>query len=226
MLKKIMLGIAASALLGGVVILAMKEQSTAAAARERSTADSKEPGQQAGPGAMRGGIEPWLDELTKAYEQNDREKMGQLLEEMKQRRQRVQRGMDRPERGGPPEGMERGPMGGMTGVSSSAEIAPLAKTEAEKKILSILDDMDKNDRRGMMNVPIADGRLLRLLAEAIGAKHVVEIGTSNGYSGNWLCLALRTTGGKLTTSETEQRRASLARENFKGAGGANVLNLA
>src|SRR4030042_6996678 len=203
----------------------MQKQPPPAAARERSTADSKDQGQQAGPGAMRGGLEPWLDELTKAYEQNDREKMGQLLEEMKQRRQRFQRGMDRPERGGPPEGMERGPMGGMTGVSSSAEIAPLAKTEAEKKILSILDDMDKNDRRGMMNVPIADGRLLRLLAEAIGAKHVVEIGTSNGYSGNWLCLALRTTGGKLTTYEIDERRASLARENFKGAGVDKLVTL-
>ena len=223
MLKKIMLGTAVAVLLAGIVILTQQEQASAAAARERRTAGSREQGPPpGGPGAMRGGLEPWLDELTKAYEQNDREKMGQLLEEMKQRRQRFQRGMGRPDRGGPPEGMGRGPMGGM---SSSEESAPLAKTEAEKKILSILDDMDRNDRRGMMNVPITDGRLLRLLTEAIEAKHVVEIGTSNGYSGNWFCLALRTTGGKLTTFEIDERRASLARENFKRAGVDKLVTL-
>jgi len=225
MLKKIMLGIAVAALLAGAVILTLQKQANAAATRERRTADSRDQGPPGGPGGMRGGLEPWLDELTKAYEQNDREKMGQLLEEMKQRRQRFQRGMGRPDRGGPPEGMGRGPTGGMGGISSSEESTPLAKTEAEKKILSILDDMDKNQRRGMMNVPITDGRLLRLLTEAIEAKHVVEIGTSNGYSGNWFCLALRTTGGKLTTFEIDERRASLARENFKRAGVDKLVKL-
>jgi len=101
----------------------------------------------------------------------------------------------------------------------------MPKTEAEKKILNILDDMDKNQRRGMMNVPVEDGRLLRLLTEATGAKHVVEIGTSNGYSGIWFCLALRKTGGKLTTYEIDARRASLARENFKRAGVDKLVTL-
>ncbi len=220
-----MLGTAVVALLAGVVILTIQEQAKAAATRERRTAGNRDQGPQGGPGGMRGGLEPWLEELTKAYEQNDREKMGQLLEEMKQRRQRFQRGMGGPDRGGPPEGMGRGPMGGMAGTSSSAENTPLAKTEVEKKILSVLDDMDRNDRRGMMNVPITDGRLLRVLAESIGAKHVVEIGTSNGYSGTWLCMALSKTGGKLTTFEIDERRASLARENFKRAGVDKLVTL-
>ena len=60
---------------------------------------------------------------------------------------------------------------------------PLAKSEAEKNILSILDDLQRNQRRGMMNISVADGRLLRVLTESIGAKHVVELGTSNGSSG-------------------------------------------
>jgi predicted O-methyltransferase YrrM len=76
-----------------------------------------------------------------------------------------------------------------------------------------------------MNVPPEDGRLLRLLAEAVGARHVVEVGTSNGYSGIWFCLALRTTGGKLTTYEIDQRRAALARENFKRAGVDGMVTL-
>ena len=120
----------------------------------------------------------------------------------------------------------RGP-GGRRGGGGAAPQgqAPLPANEQEKKILSILEDMDQNQSRGMMNVPQEDGRILRMLTEAIGAKHVVEIGTSNGYSGIWFCLAMRTTGGKLTTHDIDEGRASLARENFKRAGVDNMVTL-
>ena len=105
------------------------------------------------------------------------------------------------------------------------ENSPQAKTDAEKKILDVLDDLDKNQRSGMMNVPLEDARLLRILTETTGAKRVVEIGTSNGYSGIWFCLALRKTGGHLITHEFDERRASLARENFKRAGVEELVTL-
>jgi predicted O-methyltransferase YrrM len=111
------------------------------------------------------------------------------------------------------------------GLSAAPQQPPVPVNEEEKKILSVLDDMDRNQRRGMMNVPIEDGRVLRLLTEATGAKHVVEIGTSNGYSGIWFCLALRTTGGKLTTHDIDEGRAALARENFKRAGVDKLVTL-
>jgi hypothetical protein len=41
------------------------------------------------------------------------------------------------------------------------------------------------------NVPMDDGRFLRMLVKGMGAKNVVEIGTSNGYSALWMLLALR-----------------------------------
>ena len=91
--------------------------------------------------------------------------------------------------------------------------------------MSVLEDMNRNQTRGMMNVPQEDGRILRLLTEAVGARNVVEIGTSNGYSGIWFCLALRTTDGKLTTHDIDEGRASLARENFKRAGVDNMVTL-
>ena len=103
--------------------------------------------------------------------------------------------------------------------------APVPQDDAEKKILNILADMRKNQSRGMMNVPREDGRLLRLLTEMSDAKNVVEIGTSNGYSGIWICLALRKTGGKLTTFEYNEGRAKLARENFKRAGVEKLVTL-
>jgi caffeoyl-CoA O-methyltransferase len=161
-----------------------------------------------------------IDQLAKAYEQNDKEKMGQLIEKLKQSRQRFHGDMGRP-----PEGPGQGPPMYDRGGVSSTENSPMPKTEQENKILSILDDMEKNQSRGMMNVPIEDGRLLRLLTEAVNAKHVVEIGTSNGYSGIWLCLALQGTGGKLTTYEIDAQRAALARENFKKAGVDNIVTL-
>jgi len=114
-----------------------------------------------------------------------------------------------------------GPWGGQ-GIRNKA---PVAKNAREKAILDVLADMDRNQRGGNMNVPIEDGRFLRLLAESLGAKHVVEIGTSNGYSGLWQCLALKATGGKLTTFEIDAGRAAMARENFKRAGVDDIVTL-
>jgi len=216
--------IGAAVLLVAVANLMAQEANNEPAAPQRQQRAGR-----GGPGAMRGGFNTFLDELTKAHEQKDLDKIGQLLEDMKQRRQRFQRGT-----GGPPEGMDR-PGRGMQpgqgrpmygrGDATATENTPIPKTEQEKKILSVLDDMDKNQRRGMMNVPIEDGRLLRLLTEAVNAKNVVEIGTSNGYSGIWLCLALQSTGGKLTTYEIDAQRAALARENFKRAGVDKIVTL-
>lgn len=126
-----------------------------------------------------------------------------------------------------PAGQDRRGRFRSTGRSdlSAIDKAPIGKDEKEKKILAVLNDMDKNQRRGMMNVSMQDGRLLRLLTETVGAKHVVEVGTSNGYSSIWFCLALSRTDGKLTTYEINARRASLARENFKRAGVDKLVTL-
>ena len=100
----------------------------------------------------------------------------------------------------------------------------LAKDGAEQKVLDVLDDMNKTGRR-MQSVPMDDGRFLRLMAESVGAQHVVEIGTSQGVSAIWFCLALQKTGGKLTTYEIDEERAKAAQENFKRAGVEDVVTL-
>jgi caffeoyl-CoA O-methyltransferase len=69
------------------------------------------------------------------------------------------------------------------------------------------------------------GRLLRILTEAIKAKQVVEIGTSNGYSGLWICLGLQATGGKLITHEIDPDSAALAQANFRRAGVEKMVTL-
>jgi len=103
-------------------------------------------------------------------------------------------------------------------VTNPPQSQTLPKDDAEGKILAVLRDMYEHQRRGMHNVPPEDGRLLRLFTEAVGARNVVEIGTANGYSALWFCLALRKTGGKLTTFEINPQKASLARRNFERAG--------
>jgi hypothetical protein len=69
----------------------------------------------------------------------------------------------------------------------------LASDEAEQTILTALEEMRVGPQH--YNVSVRDGRLLRLLTEAVNAQRVVEIGTSTGESAVWFALALRTTGG-------------------------------
>ncbi len=108
---------------------------------------------------------------------------------------------------------------------SALQAATIPHTEVEKRIMEVLNDLDQNHRRGNMNVPEQDGRVLRLLTETTNAKNVVEIGTSNGYSGLWFLMALQKTGGHLTTYEIDRDRADQALANFKRAGVENDVTL-
>jgi len=69
------------------------------------------------------------------------------------------------------------------------------------------------------NIPIVDaheGAFLSLLVRIANAKRVLELGTAIGYSGIWLLQG--TSGGTLTTFETDHERALRARVNFAAAG--------
>jgi predicted O-methyltransferase YrrM len=77
------------------------------------------------------------------------------------------------------------------------------------------------------DLPLVDaevGGLLRILATAIGARKILEIGTAIGYSGIWLAGALPP-GGMLLTLEMDEDRARRARENFARAGLADRVNV-
>src|SRR6185312_15104128 len=78
--------------------------------------------------------------------------------------------------------------GGGRGVTpGSDQYPPVPRAESEKRILATIDAAAKAGEL-YANVPAVDGRVLRLLAEAANAKHVVEIGTSTGLSGLWFCM--------------------------------------
>jgi caffeoyl-CoA O-methyltransferase len=126
-----------------------------------------------------------------------------------------------------PKGPHHGPPGGRAMPSGPITFAaaPVPRDAAEKKILAVLNTMGRRATPDAANVPERDGRTLRLLAESIGARHVVELGTSTGYSAIWICLALRQTKGKLTTFEIDRQRAATARARFKEAGVAALITL-
>jgi len=61
------------------------------------------------------------------------------------------------------------------------------------------------------------GKLLAILAQVVGARSILEIGTLGGYSTIWLARALDP-GGKLITLEADPRHAAVARDNLARAG--------
>jgi len=70
----------------------------------------------------------------------------------------------------------------------------------------------------------AQGALLHVLARALGARSILEIGTLGGYSAIWLARALPA-DGRLVTLEAEPRHADVARANLARAGLADRVDL-
>jgi predicted O-methyltransferase YrrM len=68
------------------------------------------------------------------------------------------------------------------------------------------------------------GRLLEVLARALGAQRILEIGTLGGYSTLWLARGLAP-GGRIVTLELEAKHAEVARRNFVRAGRQDVIEL-
>ena len=93
----------------------------------------------------------------------------------------------------------------------------------EMRALAALDEMTKG--KWHLNVTTREGRVLRQLTEAVGAKRVVEIGTSSGYSTIWLALGVRGTGGKVFTHEIDPEKIKLASENFRNAGVDDLITI-
>src|SRR6476660_4672462 len=81
-----------------------------------------------------------------------------------------------------------------------------------------------NESRGLPLVDAEVGALLRVLATAIAATRILEIGTAIGYSGIWLAGALPP-GGMLLTMELAEERAREARDNFAKAGLADRVSV-
>ncbi len=91
-------------------------------------------------------------------------------------------------------------------------------------ISRLLASIKKADA-GQLSVSEEDGRFMRVLVISHGTKHALEIGGASGYSGIWIGLGLRETGGHLTTIEFDEGRAKAAADNIRRAGLADVVTV-
>jgi predicted O-methyltransferase YrrM len=96
-----------------------------------------------------------------------------------------------------------------------------AQTPAQTKLLAQIKSAD-TDR---LAVSEEDGRFLRVMIASSGARRVLDIGGAYGYSAIWIGLALRTTGGRLTTIEYDAARARLAAEHVRTAGLSDIVTV-
>ena len=86
--------------------------------------------------------------------------------------------------------------------------------------------LEASHAAGMPAIAVSphQGKLLMLLAQSIGAKKILEVGTLGGYSTIWLARGLAA-GGRLTTLEYEQKHADVARSNIARAGLGGVVEI-
>jgi len=75
-----------------------------------------------------------------------------------------------------------------------------------------------------ISVSAPQGKFLKLLAQSIGARRILEIGTLAGYSAVWLAQALPP-GGRLVTLEVDPKHVEVARANIARAGFAGLVDI-
>src|SRR5687768_4707854 len=92
------------------------------------------------------------------------------------------------------------------------------------QIESVLKSIKAVDK-GLLAVSEEDGRFLRVLVAARGAKSVLEIGAASGYSGIWLGLGVRETNGRVVAIEYDPQRAKEALDNVRKAGLTDVVRV-
>ena len=113
-------------------------------------------------------------------------------------------------------GLHGGPLRSRLAGADGSAVPPAAQ-----KVLDAIRAADK----GQLAVSEEDGRFLRTLIASTGATRVLEIGAASGYSGIWMGLGLRETGGRLTTIEYDPQRAREAKANIKAAGLADIVEV-
>lgn len=109
-----------------------------------------------------------------------------------------------------------------TAQGKSTVSAPVPAVDPKiGRLLAAIRAADK----GQLAVSEEDGRFLRVLAGATNAKSVLEIGGASGYSGIWIGMGLRQTGGRLVTIEFDPVRAREAAANIQAAGLSDIVRV-
>lgn len=99
-----------------------------------------------------------------------------------------------------------------------------APADVPSDVAKVLQQIKAADN-DQLAVSEEDGRFLRVMVVASGAKRALEIGAADGYSAIWTGLGLRETGGRLTTIEYDPARARGAAENIRRAGLSDIVTV-
>lgn len=92
-----------------------------------------------------------------------------------------------------------------------------AERESKRRHAASVDDL-------LLHVGEKVARVLHSLAVARGAKRIVELGTSYGYSTLFLAAAAKQTGGRLLTFDVAENKQAYARERLDEAGLADHVD--
>ena len=92
------------------------------------------------------------------------------------------------------------------------------------QIESVLRAIKAADK-GLLAVSEEDGRFLRVLVATRNARSILEIGAASGYSGIWLGLGARESGGRVVAIEYDPQRAKEAAANVRRAGVGDVVRV-
>lgn len=76
----------------------------------------------------------------------------------------------------------------------------------------------------VISITANQGKMLQVLARAVGARMILEVGTLAGYSAIWLARTL-SEGGRLVTLESDPKHARVARRNIERAGLAEKVEV-
>lgn len=104
-----------------------------------------------------------------------------------------------------------------------------APVRARMKFLEEVDSKDRADGTPRMQrlrqIPPETGKFLALLLANTPQDHIIEVGTSAGYSTLWLALAAAATGRRVTTFEILPEKVNLARQTFQLASVEHTIEL-
>jgi predicted O-methyltransferase YrrM len=95
-----------------------------------------------------------------------------------------------------------------------------ASAEQEERQWRTMRPSEDSRRRDELLLPVgrAAGSLLNLLIRESGAKRILEVGSSYGYSTHWLADAARAVGGKVISLELHAPKTEYAHERLARVG--------
>jgi predicted O-methyltransferase YrrM len=100
-----------------------------------------------------------------------------------------------------------------------------ARAEREEALWDSLGPEEAEQRIDEMLLPVgpATGTLLNLLAKQAGARRILEVGSSFGYSTVWLAEAARAVHGKVISLELKAEKTEYAAGQLARAGLADLV---